>query len=55
MSCNQTAEKEGSANAKARALVRRYARGNVCIQVDRFVTAEEKKERRQRVLAMKFV
>ncbi len=40
--------------ADAKALVARYARGNVALQRGRYVTAEEKKARKEKVLSMKF-
>jgi hypothetical protein len=41
-------------NMDAKELIARYARGNVSLQLGRFVTAEEKAARRKAVLAMKF-
>ncbi len=38
----------------SKALVARYARGNVSLQIGRFVTAEEKEERKKAVLSVKF-
>jgi hypothetical protein len=45
---------EGSSAIDTKSLVKRYARGNVGLQLGRYVTAEEKKARRERVLSTRF-
>lgn len=48
-------DKQGCAANKGKDLVKRYSRGNVSLQLGRYVTAEEKKDRLQKVLEMRFV
>lgn len=44
-----------SQESSSKTLIARYARGNVALQRGRYVTAEEKKERKERVLGLRFI
>ncbi len=46
---------QSNKKSESKALVARYACGSVGLQVKRFVTASEKRERKERVLAEKFI
>ena len=47
-------KKSRNKNASSRSRVRFFARGNVNIQADRFVTKEEKDERKKSIFSFKF-
>lgn len=49
---NNNCKKEA---ARSRNLVARYSLGNVGLQIKRFVTAGEKRDRKKRILAERFI
>ncbi|MEZ7277091.1 hypothetical protein [Pseudoalteromonas sp. 68 DY56-GL68] len=51
---NADSKRMRTENASSRSRVRLYARGNVNIQADRFVTQEEKDERKKSILSFSF-
>lgn len=52
---NNNQKKQNLGINSAKALVQRYSRGSVGLQIGRFVTGKEKSARKKRVLEMKFL